>query len=791
MKKRAEFISLFLLCLSVLLLEISLTRLFSVTLWYHYAFLSLSITLLGMSIGGTVVYLLDNKITAANWQNLWVIFSSGASLTLFIATVIYLRINFVPNVSAGTFFALGAIVLLFTIPFFFAGSAISLLFKIRLRSINRYYAVDLAGAASGCLLCIPLLNYFGGETALLVISAILMLSAFVHSLSGASRTLRMVVGFLLLCLVGAIVYQLHSPFLVIHFVKGMRENDQKLFTKWNAYSRVAVFPFRQQKDAPFFDWGIDPFVARGAPEQLFMNIDAGAATPITRFDGRLESLEILRFGLPSLAYHLRDAPETLIIGPGGGIDLLRALLFGSHYIDAVEYNPIVYQAVNEIFGDFSGHLYSRPEVHFHLGEGRHFIHRSSRRYDVIQASLVDTFAASSAGALTLSESTLYTVEAFQDYFDHLKPEGLLTISRFIQVPPWETLRIASIALESLRRRGIKDPANCIAIVRMFEFSTTLVRLSPFSPEELRQIRELAQALNFTTVWIPGSADNMSEFQDLMTTDDPGAFYARFPLDVRPTTDDSPFFFFVGKLGKIVDPTAYSKENIFYFQAIFILVFLLLMTLGIMILFMLLPWMTHGRAATGARRASLIRPGLYFLGIGLGYMTVEVGLIQRFLLPLGHPVYSLSVVLFTMLVSSAAGSAVSGRARLSLRHLVGIFLTIVLLVSPFIIFREAINSLIIGRPAEIRIALCILLVAPLSFFMGIPFPRGLRHFFGEQDAGGSPWAWAVNGAASVLASIGALFLAMVTCYTVVLISGACWYTLAGLSILGKGGGNEPG
>ncbi|MFC1853402.1 hypothetical protein ACFL27_24660, partial [candidate division CSSED10-310 bacterium] len=575
--------------------------------------------------------------------------------------------------------------------------------------------------------------------------------------------------------------QYQTPFLKIKYVKGLRENDQKLFEKWNAYSRVAVFPFTKTKDNQFFEWGLDSMLVQDPPPQLFMNIDAGAATPITKFTNDLKPLEILRYGLPSLAYNLRTAPQTLIIGPGGGNDVLRALIFGSESIDAVEYNPLIYQAVNQVFGDFSGHIYDHPKVHFHLSEGRHFVQRTNRTYDIIQASLVDTFAASSAGALTLSESTLYTVEAFTDYLDHLKPAGILTISRFIHDPPWETLRIASIAREAFRRRGISDFSRHIIIYKLSKFSTTLIKKEAFTEAEIKEIMKIAQILSFSPVWVPGHKQDTAIFRSLLLDHDVEKFYRDYSLDVTPTTDDSPFFFFVGKLKNLLQKSSFRHQNIFHYQAIYILVVLLVIAWILILAFILLPLLIRGREL--AITFSVIKkPLLYFLGIGVGYMTIEVGIIQRFLLPLGHPIYALSVVLFTMLVFSALGSACSFRFGQQRKYQWILFALIVTLLVPIILLHGTINDLLIGQTLWSRILLTVVILAPLSFLMGMPFPRGIRLFF-SRNPSLIPWAWAINGASSVLASIGALFVAMISNYSVVLWLGAGFYCLAMLAVSG--------
>lgn len=782
MKKNEDYYAIFLISLGVLLLEISLTRLFSVILWYHYAFLSLSLTLLGMSIGGTFVYILQDWIERHNWVLTFSALSYGAAFSLLISVSLTVQIHFTPEIALKTFVILFFLFILFMLPFFFTGSAIALLLRIRYKKISSLYASDLFGAAMGCLLAIPLINLIGGEFIFLFIVFLFIIVGLMVSFREHNKIFT-ISGFLsVIFLIILLLFPFGRSLFTIHYVKGNPEIKNKIFEGWNAYSRVAVYPYNNVASGTFFEWGIDPTLLHDIPEQLFMNIDAGAATPITKFDGDLNKLEVFKYGLPSLVYYIKEKPKILIIGPGGGNDVLRALLFESPRIDAVEYNPLIYKAVMDVCGNFSGHLYNHPSVHFHLAEGRHFVHCSHRNYDIIQASLVDTFAASSAGALTLSESTLYTTEAFNDFLKHLNPNGILSVSRYIHKPPWETLRIASLAYKALFINGCKTPQNNIVIYRSYNYSTTLVKNTPFSKNELQTLKEFSETLHFDPVWVPGQKSSIKEFNLLLDTGENGRkkFISNYDLDIQPTTDDSPFFFFVGKISNLIHPSLMKVSNVFHYQAIYILIFLLIVSFLLIIFFIFVPLWFHSKGKIFSFNR-LSAPFFYFIGIGLGYMSIEVALIQRYLLPLGHPVYSLSVVLFTMLLFSSLGSALSSKIIKNNKYLILILLLIPLLLLPQLILTNKIIALLIGLSLSQRIFLTVLFIAPVSFLMGMPFPTGIS-FFCEDDKNLIPWVWAVNGAASVLASIIALFFAMIFNYSLVLILGSLAYLIALVSLL---------
>lgn len=766
------YIGIFLVSFGVMLLELGMTRLFSVSLYYHYAFLAISVTLLGLGLGGTVIFLWGEKLEGLPLPLLSLLSLLGGG-SLYLTLPLFLNFPFDPVLSFKTVAFFIFLFVSFSVPFTAAGAILAYIFSKNQQKIAALYAFDLAGAALACLLCVPLINSIGGISLILGAAAIISLSAVFFSQNSMTPRYFFVTNALLIIILAITGLQVFTGFLQIKYVKGQPENPDKLFEGWNVYSRIAVYKMVKPEAHSFFEWGIDPALSLNAPEQLFMNIDAGAATPITKFEGNTETLEIFKYGLPSLPYYLLDRPKTLIIGPGGGNDVLRALVFESPAIYAVDYNPLILKVVEEEFGDFSGHPYSRPGVFFRISEGRHFVARTTEKFDLLQASLVDTFAASSSGALTLSENTLYTVEAIQEYLDHLLPGGLVSISRFSHKPAWETLRMLAIARESLLLKGQKNANECIISFEFQHFSTTLIKNEPFTAEQKQTCLEVADTLGFKPLWISGMEPVDSAYFKLMTSDDIEAFYDEYPLDVSVVTDDSPFFFFVAKPTRIFEELGSDKEHFLQYQALYLLIILLFVALIFLLLFIYLPIIVRKNVL---EKSPFTYHFFYFSCLGLGYMFIEIGLIQRFLLPLGHPVYSLTVVLCTLLLGSAFGSFFAEKAGQKQIEVSYFFIGIIIFSVPMVLCQSFLKNELLSQDFIIRVVFSIVLLFPLGFVMGMPFPLGITHFF-QKRAELIPWAWAINGAASVLASILAMLLAILLNYTVLFYGGMLAYVFA--------------
>jgi len=595
--------------------------------------------------------------------------------------------------------------------------------------------------------------------------------------------LRLAAGAVLVTLVGMVALNAATDAIRIRFAKG-RVEFQNLFEGWNSFSRIAVLP-RRGKNPHTYAWGLSPLYKGPAGEQLALDIDSLAGTPLVKFDGNFDApgLEHLRSDITALAYSLRPARNTLIIGPGGGRDVLTALVFGSKNVTAVELNPIMQEVVNERFGDFTGRLYQRPEVDFNIDDGRHFVSRTEKRFGVVQLSLVDTWASTAAGAFALSENSLYTAEAFRDYLSKLEPDGVVTISRWLEAPPRETLRVVSLARAGLANFGIHDIRNHIIVAstpplrRQHAFASVVVSLQPFTASEIEKAKEFVDRLGFDVLYMPGNPKD-ALFSEFITTDDVDGFLRRYELDVSPTTDDRPFFF---NSTKPADFFKFWEEKPGR-MGVQLLARLIGVVSLLVALFIFVPLYFRRRSALAMLEArERWSTLLYFGALGSGFMMIEVGLISKFVLFLGHPIHALTVVLCTLLISAGLGSYWSGRnvgpGHDSLRRVILAALGSIVMLAFVVelVFGHMLSDASFATAA----VLSVVTLAPVGFLMGMPFPLGLRLLdrMGREWAALVPWVWGINGATSVLGSVFAISIAINLGFRATLVCGLLIYGIA--------------
>lgn len=777
--------------MSTLTLEVVLTRIFSVTTWYHFAFLAISLALMGSATAGVVLYFLPRQAQPERAQR-WVgLAALGLALSVPVTLLLYLRIPFQVNlgrteVPLQQIPWLVLVYLDLMVPFFLSGLILALVLSGWPEQAGRMYWADLSGAAVGCLFSIVALETLGGAGAVLAAGTVAALAglALVWGM-GRRQALAVLV---VLGMAGLVWSNARLDWVTITANKAGGEEPPRLYESWNAHSRVTVYdvtyyPFFWSVDAAHWDQTVQE---GGALAHALLLIDAIAGTPIQEFHGELSQVAFLRYDLTSFVYHLVDLPSTLVIGPGGGRDVLAALASGAPHVTAVEVNPAVIAAVRGPFAEFAGFLYDRPDVTTAVADARGYIARSPERYDVIQASLIDTWAAGGSGAFALSENSLYTVEAFRTYFDHLSDRGILSISRwYLTERPAETLRLVSTGMAGWASAGVADPRQHVAVVARPNvpgehegLATTLFRRTPFTPQETADLVQQAEDLGFSVIYAPGLPPH-DEVGAFIASDDHAASVAAYPLDISPATDDRPFFFNLVRFGDLLDASL-STSGVWQtsMEAILILAAVLVFTTLIGLLFVLLPlWL-------GARRRGLARPsgGLlaYFGTLGVAFMLVEIPTIQRLTVYLGRPAYSLAVVLFSLLLSSGVGSLWSGRRpgdQLP-RRLRSLFPSVAVLVAVHAIAGVWLLQHTIGWPLAARLAVTVTLLAPLGFLMGMPFPLGMR-WAGTRRPGVVPWLWAINGVTSVLGSALAIALAIHLGLRLVLLIAAGLYGLAGV------------
>lgn len=754
---------------AALLLELALTRLFSVVLFYHFAFLAISIALLGLGAGGVFAYLQRDRLSAVGTRQLAARLCLLNSVLVPVVLEVVLHVPVSLDVAGRNFLRLSAMYLAAAIPFFVTGTLFSIVFARETELIPRLYAADLCGGALACLAIVPLLNWLGGPNAVIFAAAMLAIAALVWANSVPARRLGGVIALGL----GVLIALNHSGrWIDVVYAKGMfRDPAWVEFARWNAISRVEV--------------------DRQGPAKAIV-IDADASTYIMNAEvARWHETEWerdLMSAPPALANVLRPHGEFAIIGPGGGVDVLRAVANGSPNVTGIEINPIIATAImRQRYADYSQHLYERPEVHIHVSDGRSYLRSAVETFDVVQMTLVDTWASTAAGAFALSENNLYTVEAFREYFEHLRPDGIVAVTRWEFRHPREALRVVSVAMEALRRLGVADPARHFIVASQGELNAdgipvvVLAKKTPFTAVEEASIAEhLARYPQLHALYLP-SRPGENPFSDLIRSNDPHGFARSYAYNVAPVTDNAPFFFFTLKASQILGEKGLRKGIDWKVNlGVLVLLVVLIISACAVVAFLILPLALNA----GPTVRSPIRL-LYFVALGLGYILVEITFIQRFVLFLGNPTYALTVVIFLLLLSSGVGSLTS-RIWLPQPSMAWIPLALVLatLVS-YVFFLPGRLAGLIGLAFGNRLVISALLLVPLGFVMGMPFPTGLRALSSSPDSTVAlennvvEWAWAMNAAASVLGSVLGIVIAIQFGLTATLACGVIAYASAWL------------
>jgi predicted membrane-bound spermidine synthase len=641
------------------------------------------------------------------------------------------------------------------LPFFFSGCVITLAITVWAAQISRLYLFDLAGAALGCLALVPLLGTLGAIDTVLLVAAIALAGGWLLS---RRRWLVPLLGLALVVL----AYNHATGRIALRESKGLSE-EGIVFSRWNSFSRVTV-------------------AETADPDRMLIFIDSDAATVLFKDGADRGRYPELRDRIEGLAYHLGASPKALIIGPGGGVDVIIARQHGARDVTAVEINPLVARDVvsSEPFRSFSGRLFEQDGVRLVVDEGRSFLRRSRERYDLIVATMVDTWAATAAGAFALSENNLYTVEAFGDYLERLTPDGILSMTRWHQYPPDQLLRIISLSRVALDARGVEDHWRHFIIVRgpredmPLTTATVLIKRSPFTEGEVAQAEAFARRLQLEILYTPRMRPP-NDLTRLITAPNPAVLWRSFPSDISPTTDDSPFFFQTVRLEKMLQKRwtrgEWRRTNL----GTLVLFGLVGITSFVVVAFILGPLLlVRGRLSETAHRGRL--PFLlYFACLGAGFIVVEVVLIQKCVLFLGHPAYALTVVLFAILLFSGIGSLLSG--RLPDPGLAGrlrwVLVSVVALVVLSVLTLSPIFYALVHLAAPWRVLITVGALAPLGLALGMPMPTGIRLLHARAPEL-IPWAWGVNGAASVLGSVGAVALAMVVGFDLALLIGAGLY-----------------
>ncbi len=774
--------------------ELLLIRVLSIVQWHHFAYMIISLALLGYGASGTFIALFRRTLEP-RFEQAFALSALAFSVAMVACFAVGQRVPF--NAleivwDSAQFLNLAVMYLVFFVPFFFAACCIGLALTCCSKSISRLYFFDLVGAGAGALLTIGALLVVFPQSALIVLVALAFVASLLIGNSGPARwPLR--IGQLIWLFVLAIVVVSGGLSLRVSEYKGLSQAlqvvDSRVLTQVSSplgLLTVVDSPTVPTRHAP----GLSFNTRHIPPEQLAVFTDADGMSAIAQYDGEPASVAYLADVTAALPYRLLDQPDVLILGAGGGSDVLMALYHEANRIDAVELNPQMSTLVAETYGEFAGRLYDDPRLALHTAEARGFVAQNDRQYDLIQIGLLDSFAAAGAGVHALNESYLYTVEAIHEYLDDLKPGGMIAITRWVKMPPRDSLKLVAIAIRAIEQAGDADPGRRFVVIRSWNTVTLLIRNGVFTDGEIGDIRDFANSRSFDTAYFPGIARaDANRFNLLarpwlhdgiqaMLGDDAEQFFENYKYFVKPATDDRPYFshFFKWRsLPELMSMRAAGGAGLIEW-AYLVVVTTLAQAAVIGSLLILLPLSRIKRTWTGG-----VRFGAYFLLLGLAFLFVEIAFIQKFTLFLSHPLYAVAVVLASFLVFAGAGSAFSERtaARAAARGFQPVSVAvagIAAIAAVYLLVLPPLFGRFIGIADGLRILLSVGLIAPLAFFMGMPFPLGLRRV-AERAPDFVPWAWGINGFASVISAVLATLLAVHFGFTAVVVLAIGLYVAA--------------
>jgi SAM-dependent methyltransferase len=775
------FVGLFLLCAGTLMYEIVLTRLLSVISWYYLAFVSVSLAMFGMTAGALAVQLRPDwfppeqaprRLAQATW---------GMALALPVSLLNIFAVPLPVEISGRTAYSFLLFSAIIATPFLFAGVAVCLALTRSPFPIGRVYFVDLLGAAAGCFGAVVLLNLVDGPSAVLAISAVAFAAAGAFAAHAGEGKLRSrSFGFALAMVAATVANASTMHGLQPVWVKGKADDRAHLLAEvWNPISKVRVF---EPVVAVPIMWGPSPNWQPQRMENIFLDIDHSAGTNITRYSGDPRAADFLRFDVTSLAAQLRPGGSAAIIGVGGGRDVLAAANNGFRRIVGIEVNPAIVDLVGRRLDWFAG-LSKVPGLELHADEGRSFLTRSGESFDVIQASLVDTWAATSAGAMTLSENSLYTVNAWRLFWRRLKPGGLIAFSRWNEgASRYETLRMVSLARATLVSEGVQHPLDHLALLATDRVATLLLSNAPLTPQDVARLRGIAEEMGYRILLLPGQRLPSGDLVRILAARDLRelSWLRAGPFDISPVYDDSPFFFSSLRLSE-VHRGAFQLRMEGNLLALSVLLSFMAAAGVLLALTVFLPLRRRSLWTNAPGPSGALHRGIaYFLLLGLAFLLVEIAMMQQLSIFLGHPVYALLVVLAGLIFFTGLGSLASEKVRSgpdwALRWpALAAGGTVILYSLAVLMVIERYVGLLLWQ----RVTLCLLLMAPCGFFMGFCFPLGMRRMreIGLEPA--LPWMWALNGGASVMAGFVAILLSMEASISVCVRTGAMLYLAAAL------------
>ncbi len=771
----------------MLMFEILLTRVCALRLIFHFSFLVVSNCMLGIGASGSLITLMSGRFSRRPryWIGIFCLLYVGSLL----ATYVFLSRFHVNSdfTRLWTFDTVRFFIYTFfgALPIFFGGCVIGLILTFHADIVNRAYGYDLIGAGLGCLLCPLFLSLFGSGGCLVVVVMLGIVAVFcsyrgrLARLVHATGGLTMIVGILIL------------PDLDRYFpVNG--KNDLQLtqkdharlirnnieFSEWSAISRIDMQPVREE-DRLLFCRGSNTEKLPLPDEKLIVQ-DCVAGTWMLNFGENPEMLEAIRQSLYSASVRLCENPSVFIIGVGGGNDVWAAKIAGARRIKGIELNEQILRIHREILPDWSGPLINDENIELVHGEGRSAIMRESESYDIVQMTGIDTWTGLTSGAYVLAENYLYTIESLRAMYDRLNKNGFLQVTRM--AADMETLRMCANIAAMLATENGGPMDLSVALMKTREpLMTIIVKKGDFTGSEVRKLEAFCTEGGIVPVYLPGRRTGTT-VEEFILSDDKKDFIEQFPRNIRPTTDNMPYFFNFTRWDNLFESKKYIRDVTSVSQGNPFFLFLQLVVSSLMALVLILLPVLFSRRS-GINRDYLARFVFFFAGLGLGFIWIEMAMIQKLTLFLGHPLYSITVTLFSMLIFTGVGSLISHnwfsgpRPRTwVIPACIGVFVLAAIWGSNDLLHRFMHFAL------PMRIMITITLLCPLSLMLGIPFAWGIR-LLNRVNSTLIPMAWAVNGCLTVVGSILTVILSMNIGFNAVMVLAAVVYLAAFLAIRG--------
>jgi spermidine synthase len=787
-------IAIFFISAAALGLELVLVRALSIGHWHHLSFLVISTALLGFGGGGTLIAL-RSKFLTKHYRKTLCGFALGMALTAPLAFYISQKVPFDELQliwDRRQIFYLFAYYLLFFVPFFCAGSFVALAFTVCADKAHRLYFYNMTGSGLGVVAAVALMYGHSPEQLLLVISFLALLAALIPAF-GISR--RWVAAISVCALIIFTAFRPGGPLALeieisenksLVYYSALPE-AKNLAVHYSPLGRVDCIKAPAIRYFPGLSIGY-----RGTlPQQMLIISDADGISAINKF-GQLSDLDCYAHMTSALPYHLLGEPDVCIIGAGGGSDVAQAIAHNARKVTAVEMNSQIIYLVRIRFDEFASGLYRRKDVKVVVAEGRSFLQTTSQLFDLINISLLDSFSASAAGLYALNESHLYTIEAIEQALARLQPNGLLSITRVLKTPARDGVKMFATVTETLRRRGVSEPAKHIIMIRSWATATIVVSPQPLTNLQIENARNFARENSFDLVHLHGIKPNeVNQFHELeegpiyyrsaqyILSAEYENFYRNYLYNIRPATDDKPYFFdfFKWKALPHMKRTLGHQWLPFSEWGYLVLVATLLQAICASAVFILLPLFVAKsiRAVRSRKFSSLV----YFLLLGFAYMFLEMGFIQKMTLLIGHPVFGVAVTLLGFLFFSGCGSLLSSRFfRSPLRRIITAVLAIIIIGLTEITAMKFGFDWLVGFSRPMRILLGLAITAPLAFFMGMPFPTALKQLH-THSRPLVPWSWGVNGFASVTGAVLGTFLAISIGFTALTLIALVCYLLAAI------------